>query len=167
MFIHSAVNGPDSHRDEPVRCRGRRAFWWTPGALKLKKFSLEMGGALVGDSGGTGPPLILIHGWALDRRMWGAQRLALRRHFTTMSYDRRGFGESTCAVDAGKELDDLDRLIGVLKLGRTALLGMSQGGRVALRYALAHPDNISALVLQGARSNPIRRRRRPGVPAGE
>jgi pimeloyl-ACP methyl ester carboxylesterase len=71
-----------------------------------------------------------------------------------MSYDRRGFGESTCAVDAGKELDDLDRLIGVLKLGRTALLGMSQGGRVALRYALAHPDNISALVLQGAPIEP-------------
>jgi pimeloyl-ACP methyl ester carboxylesterase len=112
------------------------------------------GGVLVGDSGGTGPALILIHGWALDRRMWAAQRTALRRHFTTLSYDRRGFGESTCAADAGKELDDLDALIGDLHLGRTALLGMSQGGRVALRYALAHPDKVAALILQGAPIEP-------------
>jgi len=108
----------------------------------------------VGDSGGSGPPLILIHGWALDRRMWAAQKPAFRRHFTTISYDRRGFGESTCAADAGKELDDLDALIGALQLGRTALLGMSQGGRVALRYALAHPEKVSALILQGAPIEP-------------
>lgn len=108
----------------------------------------------MGDSGGAGPPLILVHGWALDRRMWAAQRPAFRRHFTTVSYDRRGFGESTCAAHAGKELDDLDTLIDTLQLGRTALLGMSQGGRVALRYALAHPDNISALILQGAPIEP-------------
>lgn len=113
-----------------------------------------MGGALVGDSGGTGPALILIHGWALDRRMWAAQRPAFRRHFTTVSYDRRGFGESTCAADAAKELDDLDAIIGTLQLGRAALLGMSQGGRVALRYALAHPEKVSALILQGAPIEP-------------
>ena len=103
---------------------------------------------------GTGPPLILIHGWALDRRMWAAQRPAFRRHFTTVSYDRRGFGESTCAADTGKELDDLDAIIGELQLGRTALLGMSQGGRVALRYALAHPDRVAALIVQGAPVEP-------------
>jgi pimeloyl-ACP methyl ester carboxylesterase len=115
---------------------------------------MDVGGGLLADSGGSGPPLILIHGWALDRRMWGAQRRAFRRHFTTISYDRRGFGESGSAPDAGKELEDLDALIGALHLGRTALLGMSQGGRVALRYALAHPDKVSALVLQGAPIEP-------------
>ena len=113
-----------------------------------------MGGALVGESGGNGPALILIHGWALDRRMWAAQQPAFRRHFTTISYDRRGFGESTHAADAGKELEDLDALIRTLQLGRTALLGMSQGARVALRYALAHPDKVAALILQGAPIEP-------------
>jgi pimeloyl-ACP methyl ester carboxylesterase len=113
-----------------------------------------MGGALVGESGGNGPPLILIHGWALDRRMWTAQQPAFRRHFMTISYDRRGFGQSTRAADAGQELDDLDALIRTLQLGRTALLGMSQGGRVALRYALAHPDKVAALILQGAPIEP-------------
>jgi 3-oxoadipate enol-lactonase len=86
--------------------------------------------------------------------MWAAQRPAFRRHFTTISYDRRGFGESTCAADAGKELDDLDAMIRELQLGRTALLGMSQGGRVALRYALANPDKVTALILQGAPIEP-------------
>jgi pimeloyl-ACP methyl ester carboxylesterase len=86
--------------------------------------------------------------------MWAAQRPAFRRHFTTVSYDRRGFGESTCAADAEKELDDLDALISALQLGRPALLGMSQGGRVALRYALAHPDKVAALILQGAPIEP-------------
>jgi pimeloyl-ACP methyl ester carboxylesterase len=38
--------------------------------------------------------------------MWAAQRPAFGRHFTAISYDRRGFGKSTCATDAGKELDD-------------------------------------------------------------
>ena len=113
-----------------------------------------MDGALVGESGGDGPPLILIHGWALDRRMWAAQQPAFRRHFRTISYDRRGFGESTHAADAEQELDDLDALIRALQLGRTALLGMSQGGRVALRYALAHPDKVAALILQGAPIEP-------------
>jgi pimeloyl-ACP methyl ester carboxylesterase len=113
-----------------------------------------VGDALAGDSDGTGPALILIHGWALDRRMWAAQRTALSRHFTTISYDRRGFGESTCAAEVGNELDDLDAIINTRQLGRTALLGMSQGGRVALRYALAHPDKVSALILQGAPIEP-------------
>jgi pimeloyl-ACP methyl ester carboxylesterase len=113
-----------------------------------------MCGAVAGESGGNGPPLILIHGWALDRRTWAAQQPAFRRHFTTISYDRRGFGQSTRAEDAGQELDDLDALIRTLQLGRTALLGMSQGGRVALRYALAHPDKVAALILQGAPIEP-------------
>ena len=113
-----------------------------------------MRGALVGEIAGSGPPLILIHGWALDRRMWAAQRPAFRQHFTTVSYDRRGFGESTRAADAEKELDDLDELVRALQLGRPALLGMSQGGRVALRYVLAHPDKVAALILQGAPIEP-------------
>jgi pimeloyl-ACP methyl ester carboxylesterase len=86
--------------------------------------------------------------------MWAAQLPAFRRHFTTISYDRRGFGESTRAADAGNELDDLDALIRKLQLGRTALLGMSQGGRVALRHALAYPDKVAALILQGAPIEP-------------
>jgi len=98
--------------------------------------------------------------------MWAAQQRAFRRHFTTISYDRRGFGESTLVANAEKVLDDLDALIRTLQLGRTALLGMSQGARVALRYALAHPDKVAALILQGAPIEPTSPPQGdPGVPA--
>jgi pimeloyl-ACP methyl ester carboxylesterase len=86
--------------------------------------------------------------------MWAAQLPAFRRRFTTISYDRRGFGKSTRTGDAGNEIDDLDALIRKLQLGPTALLGMSQGGRVALSYALAYPDKVAALILQGAPIEP-------------
>ena len=115
-----------------------------------RNFRLACDGDLVGNCGGSGPPLILIHGWALDRRMWLPQLRAFRRHFTTVSYDRRGFGQSSGAPDLDRELDDIDTIVASLGLEQVALLGMSQGGRVALRYALTRPRAISALILQGA-----------------
>ena len=115
-----------------------------------RSFELPLDGVLVGEAGGSGPPLILIHGWALDRRMWSQQQRAFRRHFRTVSYDRRSFGRNTCAPDLERELDDLDAIRAALHIDRVALLGMSQGGRVALRYALKRPAAVSALILHGA-----------------
>lgn len=86
--------------------------------------------------------------------MWAAQLPAFRRHFTTISYDRRGFGKSNLEPDVDRELEDLDSIIRKLRLGPASLLGMSQGGRVALRYALGHPDKVCSLVLQGAPFEP-------------
>lgn len=107
-------------------------------------------GQLAVESTGRGHPVVLIHGWGVDRRMWAHQIGALCRRFTTISYDRRGFGESTCRADLEQELGDLDAILGQLGFERAALVGMSQGGRVALRYASSRPDRVSALVLQAA-----------------
>lgn len=92
----------------------------------------------------------MLHGWALDRRMWLYQVQGLARSLRVITYDRRGFGESTCRADLDRELDDLDAILDRLKLRRVALLGMSQGGRVALRYAATRPERLSALILHGA-----------------
>lgn len=91
----------------------------------------------------------MIHGWALDRRMWSYQARELGRGFRVITYDRRGFGESTCRADLDRELDDLDAILDRLGLERVALLGMSQGGRVALRYAATRRDRVCALILHG------------------
>jgi len=107
-------------------------------------------GRLAVEVGGRGPAVVLIHGWAVDRRMWVHQLLAFRRHFTTITYDRRGFGQSTATADMSLELADLDTILAQLGISRVALLGMSQGGRIAARYALTRPQIVSALVLQGA-----------------
>jgi pimeloyl-ACP methyl ester carboxylesterase len=104
---------------------------------------------IAGESAGAGPPLVLLHGWALDRRVWAPQR-PLAEHFRLIAIDRRGFGRSTAPPDLAAEVQDLIILREALGLGPMLLVGMSQGGRVALQFALAYPELVSGLVLQGA-----------------
>lgn len=115
---------------------------------RLVQFARD--GEIVVEITGSGRPLVMIHGWALDRRMWSYQLRELGQHFRVITYDRRGFGESTCRADLDRELGDLDEILEQLELDRVALLGMSQGGRVGLRYAIARRDRVSALILHGA-----------------
>ena len=98
---------------------------------------------------GRGPPVLLLHGWALDRRVWQAQAALADRH-RLIAVDRRGFGQSTAPPDLMRELDDLIAIQSTLQLGRMLLVGMSQAGRVALQFALAYPERVAGLVLQGA-----------------
>jgi pimeloyl-[acyl-carrier protein] methyl ester esterase len=107
-------------------------------------------GDLIAEVTGRGRPVILIHGWAVDRRMWALQVPALKRRFKVITFDRRGFGQSTCPAGLEQELDDLDALLDHFKLDQAALIGMSQGGRIAMRYAATRPNRVTALVLQGA-----------------
>jgi pimeloyl-ACP methyl ester carboxylesterase len=106
-------------------------------------------GDLIAEVTGRGRPVILIHGWAVDRRMWAQQVPALKRRFKVIAFDRRGFGQSTCPAGLDQEVEDLDALLEHFKLDQAALIGMSQGGRVAMRYAATRPGRVTALVLQG------------------
>jgi pimeloyl-ACP methyl ester carboxylesterase len=107
-------------------------------------------GELIAEVTGRGRPVILIHGWAVDRRMWAPQIPALKRRFKVITYDRRGFGQSTCPPGLDQELDDLDALYEHFRMDSAALVGMSQGGRIAMRYASSRPGRVNALVLHGA-----------------
>lgn len=106
------------------------------------------GGDLAVTLAGSGPPLLLLHGWTLDRRMWRPQ-LALGADFTLIIPDRRGFGASSAAADLAREADDIARIADRLGHERLALAGVSQGAAVALGFALAAPARASALVLAG------------------
>ena len=92
--------------------------------------------------------MLLLHGWALDRSAWAPQR-ALADRFRLILPDRRGFGRSTAPPDLAAETDDLLILCDRLGLERPVLVGMSQGGRIALQFALACPERIAGLILQG------------------
>jgi pimeloyl-[acyl-carrier protein] methyl ester esterase len=107
------------------------------------------GGSIAGERAGTGPALLLLHGWALDRRVWAPQS-PLADRLRLIAIDRRGFGRSTAPPDLAAESEDLLRLRDALGLGRMILVGMSQGGRIALHFALTHPDSVAGLVLHGA-----------------
>ncbi len=95
---------------------------------------------------GAGPPVVMLHGWTLDHRMWGPQ-FALADRYRMIMPDRRGFGRSTAPPDLACEWRDIDRLVAD---ERFALVGLSQGAGIAIDYARHRPERVSALVLAGA-----------------
>lgn len=106
------------------------------------------------DSGGSGPALILGHGFLMDGRMFDPQVQALAPEFRVIRWDARGFGRTRwdgkpftlwdSAADCIALLDHLD-------LQQAVIGGMSQGGYCALRVALRHPERVRALVLMSTR----------------
>jgi 3-oxoadipate enol-lactonase len=98
----------------------------------------------------AGPPLVLIHGWALSLDYWDpvVPQLAARRGL--LRYDRRGFGATQGTYDPALACDDLLALLDAADIGRACLVGMSQGARVAIHTAIRAPQRVSGLVLDGA-----------------
>jgi pimeloyl-ACP methyl ester carboxylesterase len=108
------------------------------------------GGTIYAELIGQGAPLVMIHGWPLDHRLFARQVGPLAESLLVITYDRRGFGRSTAPPGLSLELDDIDRLLDALDLESAHILGMSQGGRIALRYAATRPERVRSLILQGA-----------------
>lgn len=104
---------------------------------------------------GSGPPVVLIHGWPLSGRSWEKQLTALltagRRVIT---YDRRGFGKSSQPAK-GYEYDtfaeDLHRVVTTLELRDFALVGFSMGGGEVARYLGTYgTERVSKAVFMAA-----------------
>jgi pimeloyl-ACP methyl ester carboxylesterase len=98
---------------------------------------------------GHGPPVLMLHGWTLDLQMWEPQISALRDAFRLVRFDRRGFGLSSGRPSVVHDIADIGSLCEHLSIGRVALVGMSQGARAAIGFALAAPARISCLILDG------------------
>ncbi len=112
---------------------------------------LEANGArLYYEVEGQGRPLVLIHGWSLNLRMFDPQVPAFSREYRVIRMDRRGFGRSSDGEDTTWDADDLKALLDHLSVARAHILGMSQGGAVALAFAAAFPDRAERLILHGA-----------------
>ncbi|WP_164155296.1 alpha/beta fold hydrolase, partial [Sandarakinorhabdus rubra] len=107
------------------------------------------GGELVVEVAGSGPAILFWHGWTLDRRQWRGQG-ALADRFTLVAVDRRGFGQSTAPPDLAEEPTDVARVADALGLARYHLVGLSQGGKVALGHAAQRPAGLDRLVVIGA-----------------
>jgi 3-oxoadipate enol-lactonase len=98
---------------------------------------------------GKGPAVLLIHGWTLDLDMWTPQFATLTNRYRLIAFDRRGFGSSTGAPGLEHDLADIEQLLAELSLEEIAIVGMSQGARVALRWAMRNPHRTTCLVLDG------------------
>ncbi|GAA1705357.1 alpha/beta fold hydrolase [Microbacterium sediminicola] len=110
---------------------------------------------------GSGPVLMKAANWIshLDAEwqtaIWSHWILGLASERQLVRYDERGCGLSDWEVESFTFEDwvrDLETVVDTLGLERFPLLGVSQGGAVAIAYAVRHPERVSALVLAGAYS---------------
>ncbi len=101
------------------------------------------------DTGGDGPAVLFSHGFLMDRTMFADQVAALSDRYRCITWDERGFGDTP--VDGPftywDSADDAVALLDHLGIDRAVFAGMSQGGYLSLRAALAHPERVRALVL--------------------
>ncbi|WP_059011414.1 alpha/beta fold hydrolase [Streptomyces specialis] len=106
---------------------------------------------LAHDDDGDGPEVLLLHSSVCDRRMWDPQwRLFLDAGFRVLRCDFRGFGDTPAADAPYRDADDVVELLDALGIGRTAVVGSSSGGRVALELAARRPERVTALALLNA-----------------
>ncbi len=108
------------------------------------------GGSLHVEEQGSGPAVILLHGWSLDARMWTRQFGRMTDKYRLIAPDRRGFGHSTAPPGLGLEIQDILDLMEQFQLDTCVLWGMSQGGRIAQRFAVDHSERLAGLILQSA-----------------
>ena len=108
---------------------------------------------------GQGPPLIISTCWLshleydLESPVWRHWVQGMAGIATTIRYDERGFGLSDWEVpdfSFESRINDLEAVVDASGFDRFALLGMSQGGPVAIAYALRHPERVSRLILHGS-----------------
>lgn len=109
---------------------------------------------------GNGPPLVKASNWLThidydwESPVWKHWWQALSRNHTLIRYDERGCGLSDWDVDAATYnleawVRDLETVVDALGLERFPLLGMSQGGPIAITYAARHPERVSHLIMYG------------------
>jgi 2-succinyl-6-hydroxy-2,4-cyclohexadiene-1-carboxylate synthase len=103
------------------------------------------------------PTLVLLHGLFGDSRDWEPAEETLASQFQVVAVDLPGHGRKTDALPSGDETADLEFMVQdldqrVSELGEDSvwMVGYSMGGRVAMAYALRHPETLDGLVLESA-----------------
>lgn len=104
---------------------------------------------------GRGLPVILLHAFPLNRRMWEEQLSFLGGHCRAIAVDLRGFGGSSSSEgpsQMSQMASDVRGLMSHLSIDRAALVGLSMGGYVALAFYRNYPESVCGLVLADTRA---------------
>ena len=96
---------------------------------------------------GAGDPVVFIHAFSVDRRMWAPQVPSLSPRFRVVRYDLRGHGRSAAPSGVYAGYEDLREVLDTLRIPRATLIGLSAGSEVATNFALAYPDRVTRLIL--------------------
>lgn len=106
---------------------------------------------------GAGAPLLLLHGNGEDGTYFVHQMDAFAQHYRVIAVDTRGHGRSprgTAPFTIRQFAEDLLDFMDALHLEKAHILGFSDGGNIALTFALRHPERVDRLILNGANLNP-------------
>jgi len=105
--------------------------------------------------GGSGPPLLLLHGWPQTHVQWHRIAVPLAERFTVVCTDLRGHGDSSKPPGGERQINyskramalDQIEVMEALGFARFALAGHDRGARVGFRLALDHPERVTRLAL--------------------
>lgn len=105
--------------------------------------------------GGSGPPLLLLHGYPQTHHAWTRVAPALAEHFSLVVADLRGYGQSSCPPSVADHTPyskramggDMFQVMDQLGHDRFSIIGHDRGARVAYRMALDTPARIEKLIL--------------------
>ena len=148
LRAHHDTDGEAESRPEPEVPRQHIAFCRAGDGIRLAY-------AVTGD----GPPLVRAANWMthlgydVESPVWRHWVRDMSAHHTFIRYDERGCGLSDWDAKDFTFHDwvtDLESVVDAVGLERFPLLGVSQGGAVAVAYAARHPEKVTKLVLCGA-----------------
>lgn len=102
---------------------------------------------------GRGRPLVLLHGNGEDSSYWKAQIPEFTRFYRVIAVDSRGHGASesgTQGLSFALMAEDLKKVLDARGVKKAHILGFSDGGNLAIKFALTYPDYVDKLILNGA-----------------
>lgn len=111
---------------------------------------------------GKGQPLLILHGWGSSSDSWEKVGKKLSKEYKVVIPDLPGFGKSSLPQKAFSLKDYSDfvlKFTNKLKISTFYLLGHSFGGRIAIKFAILHPEKIKKLIL----CNPAGIKPKPGI----
>ena len=103
---------------------------------------------------GSGPSVVLLHGYPFNRSMWADQMAELKKHHRVIVPDLRGHGGSAVSQAASMQTmaTDVASLLETLNISRATIGGLSMGGYVALAFYRLFPLRVRSLVLADTRA---------------
>jgi len=112
--------------------------------------------AIAYDDIGTGPPVVFLHAFPLDRTMWAPQTSALAARCRCIAVDARGMGESAGGPPFTMDsyANDVVGVLDAIGVDQAAVVGLSMGGYVAFALWRRHRRRVRALVLADTRAGP-------------
>ncbi len=105
---------------------------------------------------GQGKPLVLIHAFPTDQRLWQPQLEGLKKHFHVITLDLWGFGQSSGgngrAISMSEYADEVKQLLDYLNIDKAIIAGESMGGYIALAFLQKYTNKTAGLVLSNTQA---------------